>query len=384
MKKKKKIIIWISVVVFLVAIIILSQTVFYSQLYGQNYSEVKYVSNQGYEIKFPATPGTFSRTVEIRGSLIQTTTTMALLKDGTVYFVDYITFPLNDTQISEDFIRDIFIGISETVDLPVYTFKQLGNWGEIQRFEVVSSLTPNAIYNVIYDPAYESFWVIRVIGDYKKENIKYDGKADAFINSFKLNYVDVSTEKEATSDEVVSQNVEDTQTQISPTGTLSSSVVSDLSDEPMTQRELYNFSINKIGSATDELNTGKDSFSVGLGYLLDKNYSLAVSSFTEALQYYNSALAISETLDTSDPSLVFREDFILLKTQSITLFDVHIQTAELYKSYSQLGVYDLIDGSAVQDFAEADEKLQSLENEAADDFFPTYSAVASKGVAFFN
>ncbi len=368
----------------LVAIIILSQTVFYSQLYGQNYSEVKYVSSQGYEIKFPATPGSFSRTVEIRGTLIETITTMALLKDGTVYYVDYITFPLSDTKIDEDFVKDLFVGVSEGVDIPVYTVKQLGNWGEIQRFEVVHGLTPNAIYNVIYDPAYESFWVMRVIGDNKKENIKYDGKADAFINSFKLNYVDVSTAEEVTSDEAVTQRVEGTQAQISSTGTLNPSVVSDLSDKSTTQRELYNFSINKIGSATSKLNTGKNSFSVGLAYLLDKNYSLAVSSFTEALQYYNSALVISETLDTSDPSLVFREDFILLKNQSITLVDVHIQTAELYKSYSQLGAYDLIDGSAAQDFAEADEKLQFLENEASDDFFPTYNAVTSKAVALFN
>lgn len=189
MKKKKKIIIWISIVAFLVAIIILCQTVFYSQLYGQNYSEVKYVSNQGYEINFPATPGNFIRAVEIRGSLMQTTTTMVLLKDGTVYYVDYITFPLNNTQVDEAFIRDIFIGISEGIDLPVYTLKQLENWGEIQRFEVVNRLTPNAIFNVVYDPAYESFWIMRVSRDYDKENIKYDGKADKFINSFKLNYV---------------------------------------------------------------------------------------------------------------------------------------------------------------------------------------------------
>lgn len=191
MKKRKKIFIISGVVVFLIGVIILANTVFYSQINGKNYNEVNYVSNEGYEVKFPASPDNYyGRTAEIKGRQIQFSSTGVLMKDSATYFVDYLTIPLNDIQVNEDFIKDL-IAVTNSVSFPEYDIvSPLENWGEIQRFEITNKILTHSKFNVIFDPAYESFWVIRVFIPDDKDIDSRNESMDSFISSFKLTYLD--------------------------------------------------------------------------------------------------------------------------------------------------------------------------------------------------
>lgn len=385
MKKKKKIIFIISgVVVFLVGSWLLVTNVFYYSIFGEKYSPVNYVSSGGFEATFPATPVEYTDIALVRDKQVQFYSTLVEMKDKSVYFVDYISLPLDKITVDEAFIKDLVIATNGLYDDYSLVVTPVKPFTYIFKYDIeYHDDKDNMESLVFFDPTYEAFYIVGVWQPVKKD-INSD-MVTSFISSFKLTYEYSLSGDEIISDETSHfQNVLSSQPSDAKVNELPPQVETSTLIETPSERDVYNFSINKIGSATHELNIGKDSFSVGLDHLLDKNYSLAVTSFTEALQYYNSALAISETLDTSDPLLVFKEDFILLKTQSIALSDIHIQTAELYKSYSQLGAYDLIDGSVAQDFAEADEKLEFLFDEAAGDFFPTYTAVTSKGVEYFN
>lgn len=383
-KKEKKIFIISGVVVFLVGSWLLVTNVFYYSIFGEKYSPVNYVSNGGFEATFPATPVEYTDIALVRHKQVQFYSTLVEMKDKSVYFVDYISLPLDKITVDEAFIKDLVIATNGLYDDYSLVVTPVKPFTYIFKYDIeYHDDKDNMESLVFFDPTYEAFYIVGVWQPVKKD-INSD-MVTSFISSFRLTYEYSLSEDEIISDETAHfQNVLTYQPSDVKMDELPPQAETSTLIETPSERDVYNFSINKIGSATHELNIGKDSFSVGLDHLLDKNYSLAVTSFTEALQYYNSALETSESLNTSEPLLILREDFVTLKNQSIELINVNIQTAELYKAYAELGVYNLIDASTVEDFADADEKLQLLDSEVAGDFFPTYSAVASKGVALFN
>jgi hypothetical protein len=190
MKKKKKIIFIISgVVAFLVAGWIFIPRIFYYQIYGENYDQINYVSTAGFEAMFPATPFEYGDIASVRDRQIQYYSTMIEMKDRAVYYVDYITFPLNDITIDETFVKDLVITTNDLYGDYSLIVTPAEPYSNILRYEIeYHDDADNMKSLAFFDPTYEAFYVVGVWQPVKKD-INSEA-VTSFISSFKLTYLD--------------------------------------------------------------------------------------------------------------------------------------------------------------------------------------------------
>lgn len=189
MKNKKIVWLILGIIGILISVWILISHVFYYSIFGQKHNPVNYVSNSGFEIMFPATPFEYGGIASVRDKQVQYYSTMAEMKDAKIYFVDYLTLPLDDIVVDENFVKDLVIATSGLYNEYSLSVTPAEPFSDILRYQIdYHDNSDNMKSLVFFDPYYEAFYIVGVWVPIKQD-INED-KITSFLSSFKLTYLD--------------------------------------------------------------------------------------------------------------------------------------------------------------------------------------------------